>query len=83
MPATVAEHDSVEVAVPFEASETGETLKALHERPVGAVAESAIDPVKFSVLVRVIVELSREPATLVGDVVDMEKSPTCEMKMAE
>jgi hypothetical protein len=31
----------------------------------------------------VIVELRREPATPVGDVVDMEKSPTWEMKMAE
>jgi len=83
VPATVEEHDSVDVAVPFEVSETGEPLKPPHERPVGIVAVSAIDPAKFSVLVRVIVELRREPATLVGDVADIEKSPTCEMKIAE
>jgi len=83
VPATVEEHDSVEVAVPFEVSETDETLKTPHERPVGTVSVSAIDPAKFSVLVRVIVELRREPATPLGDVVDVEKSPTCDMKMAE
>jgi hypothetical protein len=47
VPATVEEHDNLEEAVAFLASVTGEGLKTLHERPVGTVSVSAIDPAKF------------------------------------
>ena len=83
VPATVEEQDKADAAVPFLASVTGETLKTRQERPGSIVFVSAMDPAKFWELVKVIVELRREPATPVGDVVDMEKSPTCEKKMTE
>jgi hypothetical protein len=47
VPATVEEHDSLEEAVAFLASVTGEGLKTLHERPAGTVSVSVIDPAKF------------------------------------
>jgi hypothetical protein len=47
VPAIVEEQDSLEEAVAFLTSVTGEGLKTLHERPVGIVSVSAIDPAKF------------------------------------
>ena len=76
MPGVAEAHDSFEVPVPLEVSVTGLVLKPPHDRPAGIVAVSATEPAKFSKLVKVTSDVIKKPALPLGDVAEIEKSPT-------
>ena len=77
MPAVGEVQERLEVPVPFAVNDTGVTVNALQVKPEGrGVSERATEPTKLNVLVRVIVEEIDEPATPLGDVALIVKSPT-------
>ena len=76
-PVVGEEQERLEVPVPLAASDTGVTVNALQVKPAGrGVSERATEPTKLNVLVRVTVELIDVPATPLGDVALIVKSPT-------
>ena len=76
--------DNDDVPVPLAVRDTGVTVNALQVKPEGrGVSERATEPTKLNVLVRVIVEEIDEPATPLGDVALIVKSPTWTVATAE
>ena len=77
-------HVNIDEPVPFAAKVTLGDEKALQFRPAGnGVSDNVTLPAKFPTLVNVIVDAADEPAfTNEGDVAEIVKSPTCEMKLA-
>jgi hypothetical protein len=76
---------NMEVPVLFAVRVTLGDENALQFRPAGSgMSDNATLPAKFSTLVNVIVDMADEPAfTNEGDVAEIVKSPTCEMKLVE
>ncbi len=75
--------DTVEVPVPLATvSGTLAELNGLHDKPAGTVSVRDTVPTKLNVLVRVTVDVIDDPATPVGDVALIVKSPTWETKVA-
>ena len=76
MPGVADVHDSFDVPVPLAVRVTGVVLKPPHDRPAGIVALNATEPAKFSELVNVTSDVIKKPALPLGDVAEIEKSPT-------
>jgi hypothetical protein len=76
-------HDRLAVPVPFAEREmVADGLNGWHVRPAGTVSARATEPTKLNVLVRVTVEVIDAPRAPFGEVALIEKSPTCETKLA-
>jgi hypothetical protein len=71
-----AAHDSVEVPVPLAVRVILVELNELQVKPAGTTSVRSTEPAKFNVLVRVMVEEINEPGTPLGEVAEIEKSPT-------
>jgi hypothetical protein len=77
VPVVGEEQDNKDVPVPLAASDTGVTVNALQVKPEGrGVSERATEPTKFWRLVNVIVDEIDEPAPPLGELAEIEKSPT-------
>jgi len=76
VPGVADVHDSFDVPVPLAVRVTGVVLKPPHDRPAGIVALNATEPAKFSELVNVTSDVIKKPALPLGDVAEIEKSPT-------
>ncbi len=76
VPTTGEVHDRLDVPVPFAVRGTLVAVNTLQVRPATVLLLSVTVPTKLNLLVRVMVEVAKEPAGAVADEAEMVKSPT-------